>query len=110
LSLTDGSDSRSIPGHDPATGRFQKGFRGAYRTRQEAIKQRIDALLTAYNAITPADLALLGAAATHLEDAAKARSRVNRVRATNAAVRILREIPRRPEHVPTMDEVLNGTS
>jgi hypothetical protein len=107
MSLQDRTDSRAFPGRDPANGHFMKGFRGAYRTRQEAVKQRLEALQSAYKATTAADIALLSIAAIHLVDAEKARSRNTRVRATNAAMRALREIPREPEH-ETIDDVLGG--
>ena len=107
MSLQDGSDLRAIPGRDPASGRFQRGFRGAYRTRQEAVKERLDALLTAYKARSAADIALLSIAAIHLVDAEKARNRTQRVRATNAAMRALREIPRQPQ-AESIDEALRG--
>jgi hypothetical protein len=51
---------------------------------------------------------LLSAAAIHLVDAEKARNRTQRVRATtNAAVRLLREIPRKAE-AESIDDVLRG--
>ena len=80
---------------------------GRYRTRQEAVKERLDALLTAYKARSAADIALLSIAAIHLVDAEKARNRTQRVRATNAAMRALREIPRQPE-AGSIDEALRG--
>jgi hypothetical protein len=107
MSLLDGEADSRMAGRDVVTGRYKHGHRGPYRTRQEAIRQRLEALTTAYKAITPADIALLSIAAIHLVDAEKARSRVNRLRATNAAARILRSIPRLPE-AESIDDVLRG--
>jgi hypothetical protein len=106
VSLQDGSNPRSVPGHCSVTGRFQRGFRGAYRTRQALVAARLEALQSQYSANSAADLALLSLAAVHLVDSEKARNRTNRVRTANAAMRILKEIPRLPEHVPTLDEML----
>jgi hypothetical protein len=106
LSLQDGSDPRSVPGHDPATGHFVRGFRGAYKTRQQTVAARLEALTSQYKADNPADLALLALAAVHVVDSEKARNRVNRTRAANAAMRILKQIPRKPEPTPTIEELL----
>ena len=79
-----------------------------YATRQKLVQERLRALLAAFKADNPGDIALLSVAAVHLIDAEKARSRVNRTRAANAAARILRSIPRLPEPEPTLDELLRG--
>jgi hypothetical protein len=63
------------------------------------VSERLNSLLATYNAHKPADIALLSVAAVHLVDAEKSRNRVNRVRASNAAERILRSIPRQPEPI-----------
>jgi hypothetical protein len=70
------------------------------------IAARLEALQSQYSANSAADLALLSLAAVHIVDSEKARNRVNRTRAANAAMPILREIPRKPERVPTLDEML----
>ena len=101
-----GSDSSVGAGFDPATGRFKRGHKSEYRTRQKLVQERLAALLAAFQANKPADIALLSIAALHLVDAEKCRRRSDRVRASNAAARILREIPRKPERFPTLDEML----
>jgi hypothetical protein len=108
MSLQDGQHVSAASGKDPATGRFLSR-NTAYRTRQTRLIERLKALQASYNASNPSDQALLALAATHLVDAETARSRVNRVRATNAATRILRDIPRKPERAPTLEEVLHGS-
>src|SRR5262249_2141071 len=104
--LQDGSDSRSVPGHDPVTGHFVRGFRGAYRTRQQMVAARLEALQSQYSATSPADLVLLALASVHLVGSGRARNSVHRVRAANAAMRILKQIPRKPERPETVDELL----
>src|SRR5262245_57764781 len=106
MSLQDGAQRSAVAGHDPATGRFVRGHISEYRTRSRLVQERLTSLMATYNAVKPADIALLSVAAIHLVDAEKSRKRVDRVRASNAAARILRSIPRQPDRAPTLDEVL----
>jgi len=108
MSHLDGSFRSAQSGHDPATGRFRSG-NTAYRARQDRIAEKLDALRKTYDAASPGDMALLAAVAVHLADADIARSRVSRSRATNAAVRLLRQVRRKDgevERLPTLQELL----
>jgi hypothetical protein len=105
LSLS-GTDSGATPGHDRATGRFVSGYTEARRDKQKRITKRTLELIESYAVSTPADMALCALAAAHLDDAQHARSRISRVRSTNAAYRLLRDLKRKPEPPPpTLEEM-----
>ena len=104
MSLTDGQSHSHASGHDPRTGRFMS-HNTAYRTRQTRLLALMERLKASYDVDNPADLALLSIAALHLCDAETARSRNARVRATNAASRLLKNLPSK-EREPSLDEVL----
>lgn len=106
MSLQDGAERSAVAGHDPVTGRFQRGHTSEYQTRARLVKERLDALLATYKAVSAGDIALLSVAAVHLIDAEKARSRLHRQRSSNAAARILRSIPRAPAPEPTLAQML----
>jgi hypothetical protein len=108
MSLLDGEVHGAVARRDPRTGQYRRGHKGEYHTRHQMVQERLLALQSQYKATNPADLALLGLAAIHLVDAEKARSRTQRVRACNAAMRILKQLPRKPEPQPTVDELLAG--
>jgi hypothetical protein len=103
----DGAASGEMSGRDPRTGNFTLGNseRAAKRRR---IAARLEALLADYDP-TPTQKQLLGIIAGHLDDAERARSAIARTRATNAARRLLKDIPRKPPpaQLPTARELLD---
>jgi hypothetical protein len=85
--------------NDTASGRFVQGNSG-YRLRKAARDLIRDGLLAEYDFASPAASVLLPIIVGHLFDAERARKRVDRVRAANAANRLLRSIPRRDAAPP----------
>ena len=85
------------PGRDLRNGTFTVGNseRAAKRRR---IAARLEALLADYKPSRSQQM-LLAVIAGHLDDAERARSAVARIRATNAARRLLKDIPRKPPAV-----------
>jgi len=75
-------------------GRFTPGNSG-YRLRKQARDRIRDALTAEYSFSTATAQVLLGVIVGHLFDAQRARKQVDRVRAANAAARLLRGIPKR---------------
>jgi hypothetical protein len=93
-SKMDGSAIGAVADHDKL-GRFTTG-NTEYRAKQKRLAERLAQLNADYDA-TPSQQQLLAIAARHLDDAERARSALARTRASNAARRLLADIPRRPE-------------
>jgi hypothetical protein len=90
----DGSASGVVAAHDQA-GRFTVG-NSEYRAKQKRLAERLAQLRLDYDP-SPSQQQLLAVVARHLDDAERARSAVSRTRASNAAKRLLADIPRKPE-------------
>jgi hypothetical protein len=88
----DGSVIGTTPAHDQL-GRFRVG-NTEYRVRQQRLAERVRQLNLDYDP-SPSQRLLLPIIARHLDDALRARTAERRVRAGNAANRLLRSIPRR---------------
>jgi hypothetical protein len=91
----DGSVIGAVLQHDQRSGRFLAGHT-EYRAKQQRIAERLAQLLADYDP-SPSQRQLLAVVARHLDDAERARSAVTRSRASNAAKRLLKDIPRKPE-------------
>ena len=74
---------------------FQSG-NSEYRAKKRRIAERLAQLVADYNP-SPSQKQLLAVIAGHLDDAERCRSAIARTRATNAARRLLKDIPRKPE-------------
>jgi hypothetical protein len=98
----DGSASGAVAAHDQA-GRFTAG-NTEYRAKQRRIAERLAQLNADYDA-SPSQQQLLAIVARHLDDAAVARTAERRVRASNAATRILKQIPRREPQLQSLKEL-----
>jgi hypothetical protein len=86
-------------------GRFTNG-NSEYRAKQQRIAERVRQLSLDYDPSASQQM-LLAIIARHLDDAERARSAERRVRAGNAANRLLRLIPRKPEPpLPSLRELL----
>lgn len=96
LLSTDGQPVKAQPSRDHRDGRFISG-NSAYKSRQVRIMDFIERLRAAYDISNPADYAIASIAALNLADAETSRARVHRVRATNAASRLLKSLKRKPE-------------
>jgi len=94
----DGSAVGTTAQHDQRNGRFLNG-NTEYRAKQQRIAERPAQLIADYNP-SPSQRQLLAVAARYLDDAERARTAERRVLAGNAANRILRSIPRKPEPAP----------
>ena len=66
-----------------------------YRAKKQRIAERLAQLVADYNP-SPSQKQLLAVIAGHLDDAERCRSAIARTRATNAARRLLKDIPRKP--------------
>jgi hypothetical protein len=93
----DGSAIGAVTDHDQL-GRFKSG-NTEYAAKRRRVAELLAQLAVDYDA-SPSQQQLLAVAALHLDDAVVARTAERRVRATNAATRILRSIPRR--EAPTL--------
>jgi hypothetical protein len=93
----DGSAVGAAEGHDKL-GRLIRGHT-EYAAKRRRIAERLAQLVADYHP-SPSQKQLLAIIAGHLDDAERARSLVQRVRAGNAARRLLRDIPRKPEPPP----------
>ena len=91
----DGLAGGTASDHDPVTGHFRHG-NSEYRAKQKRLAERLAQLNADYDA-SPSQQQLLAIAARHLDDAERARSALARTRASNAARRLLADIPRKPE-------------
>jgi hypothetical protein len=102
----DGSAMDGTAAHD-RLGRFVAG-NTEYRARQQRIAERVRQLALDYDP-SPSQRILLPILARHLDDALRARSAIARTRATNAARRLLKDIPRKPlpAQLPTARELLD---
>ena len=74
---------------------FQSG-NSEYRAKKRRIAERLAQLVADYNP-SPSQKQLLVVVAGHLDDAERCRSAIARTRATNAARRLLKDIPRKPK-------------
>jgi hypothetical protein len=101
----DGLAGGTVSDHD-RLGRFKNG-NSEYAAKRRRIAERLAQLSTDY-AASPSQQQLLAIAARHLDDAAVARTAERRVRATNAATRILRLIPRKEAPMRSMTELMAG--
>jgi len=88
----DGLAGGTVSEHD-RLGRFKNG-NSEHSVKRRRVAARLKALSADYDA-SPSQEQLLVIVARHLDDAAVARTAERRVRATNAATRLLRSIPRR---------------
>jgi len=88
----DGSASGTAPAHDEL-GRFRAG-NSEYRARLQRLAERARQLALDLDP-SPSQRQLLPIIARHLDDAERARTAERRVRAGNAANRLLRLIPKR---------------
>src|SRR5215472_6651467 len=93
--MTHGVIIGKTPGRDLRKGTFTVG-NSEREAKRRRIAERLEALLADYNPSRSQQM-LLVVIAGHLDDAERARSAVARIRATNAARRLLKDIPRRPE-------------
>jgi hypothetical protein len=84
---------RTSSDHD-RLGRFTSGNTD-YRAKRDRIAARLAQLIADHDP-TPSQKQILAVVAHHLDDAERARSLVQRVRAGNAARRLLKDIPRKP--------------
>jgi len=75
-------------------GRLVRGH-SEYAARKRRLAERLAKLHADYEPSLSQEM-LLVVIAGHLDDAERARSAVARIRATNAARRLLRDIPRKP--------------
>jgi hypothetical protein len=88
----DGSEIGTASDHDQL-GRFTNG-NSEYRARKDRLAERVRRLTLDFDP-SPSQQMLLPIIARHLDDAQRARTAERRVRAGNAANRLLRLIPRR---------------
>ena len=98
----DGSANSATAGHD-RLGRFVNGH-NEYAARRRRVAERLQQLSADYDVSSPANQQLLAIAAQHLDDAAITRISVKRARSTRAAMKILDQIPRKPEPVRSLEE------
>ena len=83
----------TVAGHDERSGRFTNGH-SEYRARRDRLAERVRQLTLDFDP-SPSQQQLLPIIARHLDDAERARTAERRVRAGNAANRLLRLIPKR---------------
>jgi hypothetical protein len=103
----DGSATGTAAGHNRLNGRFINGH-SEYRARKDRLAERERQLTLDYDP-SPSQRQLLPIIARHLDDAERARTAERRVRAGNAANRLLRLIPmrvRQEEPLMTARELL----
>jgi len=87
-------DGAATSGHDEL-GRLVRGH-SEYAARKRRLAERVAKLRLDYDP-SPSQQMLLVVIAGHLDDAERCRSAIARTRATNAARRLLKDIPRKPE-------------
>jgi len=92
----DGAITSKAAAHD-AQGRFVSGH-SEYAAKRRRIAERLAKLRLDYDP-SPSQQMLLVVIAGHLDDAERCRSAIARTRATNAARRLLKDIPRKPVQV-----------
>ena len=89
-------DGAAASGHDEL-GRLVRGH-SEYAARKRRLAERLAKLRLDYDP-SPSQQMLLVVIAGHLDDAERCRSAIARTRATNAARRLLKDIPRKPVQV-----------
>ena len=89
-------DGAVTSGHDEL-GRLVRGH-SEYAARKRRLAERVAKLRLDYDP-SPSQQMLLVVIAGHLDDAERCRSAIARTRATNAARRLLKDIPRKPVQV-----------
>ena len=89
----DGSAIGTASGHDRRRGRFVND-NTEYRARKDRLAERVRQLALDLDP-SPSQCMLLPIIARHLDDAERGRSAIARTRATNAARRLLKDIPRK---------------
>ena len=96
-------------GHS-ASGQFRRR-NNEYRAKRLRLADRLAKLRLDYDP-SPSQQMLLVVIAGHLDDAERCRSAIARTRATNAARRLLKDIPRKPPpaQLPTARELLDRLS
>jgi hypothetical protein len=101
----DGSAIGAVAAHDQL-GRFTTG-NTEYRAKQKRLAERLAQLRLEFDP-SPLQLQLLRVACRHLDDAERGRSALVRTRASNAARRLLADIPRKsePSLPATLEEYL----
>ena len=77
-----------------ANGTFTAGYSGR-TAKKRRIAERLAQLVAEFDP-SPAQKQLLAIIAGHLDDAERCQTAIARTRATNAARRLLRDIPRKP--------------
>src|SRR5215470_6173892 len=98
-------DGAASSGHDEL-GRLVRGH-SEYAARKRRLAERVAKLRLDYDP-SPSQQMLLVVIAGHLDDAERCRSAIARTRATNAARRLLKDIPRKPPvQLPTARELLD---
>ena len=90
----DGSTVGGNPAHDPL-GRFTIG-NSEYAARQRRLAEIAQALAVEYDP-TPSQVRLLAIIARHLDDGERARTAERRIRASNTARRMMKDLKRRKE-------------
>jgi hypothetical protein len=100
----------ATPGHDPHNGAFTAGNSGR-AAKKRRIAERLARLRLDYDP-SPSQEMLLAVAAGHLDDAERCQTAIARTRATNAARRLLKDIPRKlpPAQLPSARELLDRLS
>ena len=91
-------DGAVTSGHDEL-GRLVRGH-SEYAARKRRLAERVAKLRLDYDP-SPSQQMLLVVIAGHLDDAERCRSAIARTRATNAARRLLKDIPRKPRSPPS---------
>jgi hypothetical protein len=92
-----GSANGVTAAHDPISGQFLPR-NSEYRAKRQRLADRLAKLRVDYDP-SPSQEMLLVVIAGHLDDAERCRSAVARTRASNAARRLLKDIPRKPPAV-----------
>jgi hypothetical protein len=81
--------------HDPVSGQFLLRHKGR-TAKKRRIAERLARLRLDYDPSSSQEM-LLAVAAGHLDDAERCQTAIARTRATNAARRLLKDIPRKPK-------------
>jgi hypothetical protein len=101
----DGSATGAVAPHD-RRGRFTNG-NGEYQAKQLRIAEKARQLALDYD-LSPSQRMLLSIIARHLDDAERARSAERRVRAGNAANRLLRLLKHKEPPLRTVEQLTAG--
>ncbi len=101
----DGSAIGAVAAHDQL-GRFTTG-NTEYRAKQQRVAERVRQLALDYDP-SPSQRMLLSIIARHLDDAERARTAERRVRAGNAATRLLRQLQRKEPPLRTVAQLTAG--